>query len=63
MESNLITKDKQKSKLEKVFEILKTMACKTSGLIGLTIVLLHIVLALISPYIAPYDYKAINPTL
>ena len=61
MESNLITKDKQKNRLEKVFEILKTMASKPSGLIGLTIVLFHVVLALISPYIAPYDYKAISP--
>ena len=61
MESNLITKDKQKNKLEKAFEILKTMASKPSGLIGLTIVLFHVVLALISPYIAPYDYKAISP--
>ena len=61
MESNLITEDKQKSKLEKAFEILKTMASKPSGLIGLTIVLFHVVLALISPYIAPYDYKAISP--
>ena len=61
MKSNLITEDKQKSKLEKAFEILKTMASKPSGLIGLTIVLFHVVLALISPYIAPYDYKAISP--
>ena len=61
MESNLIIEDKQKNKLEKAFEILKTMASKPSGLIGLTIVLFHVVLALISPYIAPYDYKAISP--
>ena len=61
MESNLITEGKQKNKLEKAFEILKTMASKPSGLIGLTIVLFHVVLALISPYIAPYDYKAISP--
>ena len=61
MESNLITEDKQKNKLEKTFEILKTMASKPSGLIGLTIVLFHVILALISPYIAPYDYKAISP--
>ena len=61
MESNLITEEKQKNKLEKTFEILKTMASKPSGLIGLTIVLFHVVLALISPYIAPYDYKAISP--
>ena len=61
MESNLITEDKQKNKLEKAFEILKTMASKPSGLIGLTIVLFHVVIALISPYIAPYDYKAISP--
>ena len=37
------------------------MASKPSGLIGLTIVLFHVILALISPYIAPYDYKAISP--
>ena len=61
MESNLITEDKQINKLEKAFEILKTMASKPSGLIGLTIVLFHVILALISPYIAPYDYKAISP--
>ena len=61
MESNLITEDKQKNKLEKAFEILKTMASKPYGLIGLTIVLFHVILALISPYIAPYDYKAISP--
>ena len=61
MESDLITEDKQKNKLEKAFQILKTMASKPSGLIGLTIVLFHVVLALISPYIAPYDYKAISP--
>ena len=61
MESNLITEDKQKNKLEKAFEILKTMASKPSGLIGLTIVLFHVVLALIRPYIAPFDYKAISP--
>ena len=59
MESNLITEDKQKNKLEKAFEILKTMASKPSGLIGLTIVLFHVVLALISPYIAPYDYNCL----
>ena len=61
MENNSITVDKQKNKLEKAFEILKTMASKPSGLIGLTIVLFHVVIALISPYIAPYDYKAISP--
>ncbi len=61
MEHNLITEGKQKNKIKKAFEILKTMASKPSGLIGLTIVLFHVVLALISPYIAPYDYKAISP--
>ena len=61
MESNLITEDKHKNKLEKALEILKTMASKPSGLIGLSIVLFHVVLALLSPYIAPYDYKAISP--
>ena len=39
------------------------MASRPSGLIGLSILVFHIILAFISPYIAPHDFKAIDPTL
>ena len=61
MRSNLATGNKQKNNFEKVFEILKTMGSKPSGFIGLSILIFHVILALASPYFAPYDYKAISP--
>ena len=54
---------KHKSIFQKVFEIIKTMASKPSGLIGLIILSFHVLLALTSPLYVPYDYKAIDPTL
>ena len=56
-------KEKQKNILQKILEILKTMASKPSGLIGLTILVFHVVLAITSPLYVPHDYKAIDPTL
>ncbi len=57
------TKEKQKNIYQKIFEIVKTMASKPSGLIGLTILLFHVILAITSPLYVPYDYKAIDPSL
>jgi len=54
---------KQKSILQKILEIIKTMASKPSGLIGLSILCFHVLLALTSPLYVPYDYKAIDPSL
>ena len=54
---------KQKSLFQKVYEIIKTMASKPSGLIGLIILSFHVLLALTSPFYVPYDYKAIDPSL
>ena len=56
-------KEKQKNTFEKIYEVIKTMASKPSGLIGLTILILHVILAITSPLYVPYDYKAIDPTL
>ena len=56
-------KEKQKNNFEKIYEVIKTMASKPSGLIGLTILIFHVVLAITSPLYVPYDYKAIDPTL
>ena len=39
------------------------MVSKPSGLIGLSIVCFHVLLAIISPLITPHDFKAINPSL
>ena len=57
------SEQKQKSIFQKVFEIIKTMASKPSGLIGLIILSFHVLLALTSPFYVPYDYKAIDPSL
>ena len=55
--------EKQKNIFQKILEILKTMASKPSGLIGLTILIFHVVLAITSPLYVPHDYKAIDPSL
>jgi peptide/nickel transport system permease protein len=56
-------KQNPKSTFAKILEVLGTMASRPSGLIGLVILIFHVSLALLSPYLAPYDYKAIDPTL
>ena len=58
-----LEKEQKKNNLQKVFEVIKTMASKPSGLIGLSILLFHVILAITSPLYAPYDFKAIDPTL
>jgi len=58
-----LEKEQKKNNLQKIFEIVKTMASKPSGLIGLSILLFHVILAITSPLYVPYDYKAIDPTL
>ena len=56
-------KEKPKNTFEKIYEVIKTMASKPSGLIGLTILIFHVLLAITSPLYVPYDYKAIDPSL
>ena len=58
-----IEKEQKKNNLQKVYEVIKTMASKPSGLIGLSILLFHVILAITSPLYVPYDYKAIDPSL
>ena len=59
----ILKKEKQKNTFEKIYEVIKTMASKPSGLIGLTILVFHVLLAITSPLYVPYDYKAIDPSL
>ena len=58
-----LEKEQKKNNLQKIFEVIKTMASKPSGLIGLSILLFHVILAITSPLYVPYDYKAIDPSL
>jgi peptide/nickel transport system permease protein len=43
--------------------VLKDLISRPSGAIGLSLVLFHVVLALISPYIIPFDFKLQNSAL
>ena len=63
MKLDNIYQEEKKSNFAKVSEIIITMASRPSGFIGLSILIFHVILAFISPYVAPYDFKAINPTL
>ena len=63
MEINKASEFKKKNISSKIFEVLVTMASKPSGFIGLSILVFHILLAFLSPYLAPYDFKAIDPSL
>ena len=52
--------EKQNSKFKRLGDVLITIFSKPSGMIGFSIVILHIIIAIISPLIVPYDYKEIN---
>ena len=43
--------------------VLKDLVSRPSGAIGLSLILFHVVLALISPYIIPFDFKLQNSGL
>ena len=58
-----INKEDKKNIINKISEVLITMASKPSGFIGLVILIFHVILAISSPWFGPYDYKAINPSL
>jgi len=54
--------DKNKH-FNRIILVLHDVMSRPSGAIGLTLVAAHLVLALISPLIVPYDYKAMNSAL
>jgi peptide/nickel transport system permease protein len=63
MKDQVSINNDMKKNPSKFFEVIKTMVSKPSGLIGLSIVCFHILLAIFSPLITPHDFKAINPSL
>jgi peptide/nickel transport system permease protein len=44
-------------------EVLRAMIARPSGAIGLTLVAFHLLMAVLSPWIVPYDYKAMDATI
>lgn len=54
---------KNNSRFNRILLVFRDVTSRPSGAIGLTLVLAHLVLALISPLIVPYDYKAMNSAL
>jgi peptide/nickel transport system permease protein len=46
--------------IRRILTVLRDMAASPSGAIGLTLVAAHLVMALISPWIVPYDFKAMD---
>ena len=60
----MITITNSKNSQKKLFSGLKTVlydiCSKPSGAIGFSLVLFHVILALVSPAIVPYDYKAMD---
>jgi len=48
---------------QRLLSVLRDVMARPSGMIGLSLVVFHIVLALISPLIVAYDYKATDSSL
>jgi len=49
--------------IRRMLTVLRDMASSPSGLIGLALVATHLVMALISPWIVPYDFRAMNSSM
>ena len=47
----------------RLLEVLRDMVSRPSGAAGLLLVLLHLSVAIASPWLVPYDFKAISATL
>ena len=57
---NNIDSDKRKTAFTALLTVLSAMTSRTSGLVGLILVAFHIVLAIVAPLIAPYDFKELS---
>ena len=53
----------QNTRLMRTLSVLRDVVSRPSGAIGLFLVVFHVVLALVSPWIVPYDYKAMNSAM
>lgn len=53
----------QNTRWNRAMSVLRDVISRPSGAIGLFLVVFHVVLAIVSPWVVPYDYKAMNSTL
>ncbi len=53
----------QNTRFARFLLVLRDVMARPSGAVGLLLVVTHVVLALISPLIVPYDYKAMNSAM
>ena len=53
----------QNTRLMRTLSVLRDVVSRPSGAIGLILVVFHVMLALVSPWIVPYDYKAMNSAM
>jgi peptide/nickel transport system permease protein len=51
---------KPKSAFARLFAVVLAMVSRPSGLVGLILVAFHVVLAIVSPAIAPYDFRELS---
>ncbi len=51
------------ARLQRTAGVLRDVMARPSGAIGLTLVVFHMILAVISPLIVPYDYRAMDSLL
>lgn len=58
--TNYTDSDKRKTAFSALLTVLSAMTSRTSGLVGLILVAFHIVLAIVAPLIAPYDFKELS---
>ena len=63
MTAGVIAAPTAKSGLQRIAAVLRDVVSRPSGAIGLSLVIFHVVLALVSPWIVPYDYKAMDSLL
>ena len=53
----------ENKRVQRTLGVLRDVMARPSGAIGLTLVTFHVILAIISPWIVPYDYKAMDSLL
>lgn len=53
----------QNSRLGRTLSVLRDVMSRPSGAVGLSLVVFHLILAVISPYIAPFDYRTMNSAM
>ena len=57
---SITTAPAQNTRLSRIMSVLRDVVSRPSGAIGLSLVIFQVVLALVSPMIVPYDYKAMD---